>query len=67
MLRRPLTAIELKIDDISEFEHHRRKAKQDKLQKSLSSDFPVFEAGPKSRAEICSRVGYNPNQTNTNK
>lgn len=63
MLRRPPTAIELKLDDIIEYEQHRRKVRQDKLQKNLS-DLPSFEAGPKSKQEIYNRIGYNPSQSN---
>jgi len=63
MLRRPPTSIELKLDDIIEYEQHRRKVKQDKLQKSLS-DLPSFNPGPKSKQEIYNRIGYNPDQGN---
>ncbi|KAF7268902.1 anaphase-promoting complex subunit CDC26-like [Rhynchophorus ferrugineus] len=63
MLRRPPTAIELKLDDITEYEQHRRKIKHDKLQKSISSDLPSFQTGPKSKQEIYNRIGYNPSQS----
>ncbi|XP_030751709.1 anaphase-promoting complex subunit CDC26-like [Sitophilus oryzae] len=60
MLRRVPTAIEPKLDDITEYEQHIRKIRQEKLQKSLASDLPSFQTGPKSKQEVYNRIGYNP-------
>ncbi|KAL1498427.1 hypothetical protein ABEB36_009232 [Hypothenemus hampei] len=53
MLRRPPTAIELKLDDITEYEQHMRKVK---LQSSLPLNLPSVHTGPKGKLEIHNRV-----------
>ncbi|KAG5883273.1 hypothetical protein JTB14_018119 [Gonioctena quinquepunctata] len=58
MLRRPPTSIELKLDDINEYEEIRQQSKE-KQQKPFP-DPPSWQPGPKSKQEIYSRVGYVP-------
>ncbi|CAG9827510.1 unnamed protein product [Diabrotica balteata] len=56
MLRRPPTSIELKLDDISEYEE--MKQNKEKQQKSFSP--PVWSVAPKTNKEIYARIGYVP-------
>lgn len=57
MLRRPPISIQLKLDDISEYEEMRQQSKD----KSKSfNEPPLIQTGPKSKQEIFSRVGYVP-------
>lgn len=57
MLRRPPTSIELKLDDITEYED--MKQNKEKQQQSFN-DLPTWKPGPKSNKEMYSRVGYVP-------
>lgn len=58
MLRRPPTSIELKLDDINEYEEI--KQNKEKNKKSFC-DQPVWApAGAKSKQEMYNRVGYVP-------
>ncbi|KAJ8966655.1 hypothetical protein NQ314_003382 [Rhamnusium bicolor] len=59
MLRRPPISIELKLDDINEYEEMRQQQSKEKQQKSFT-DPPSWPSGPKSKQEIYSRVGYVP-------
>ncbi|KAJ8910734.1 hypothetical protein NQ315_016132 [Exocentrus adspersus] len=59
MLRRPPINIELKLDDISEYEEMRQQQSKMKQQK-LFTEPPSWPSGPKTKQEIYSRVGYVP-------
>ncbi|KAJ8939416.1 hypothetical protein NQ318_020870 [Aromia moschata] len=52
-------SIELKLDDINEYEELRQQQSKEKQQKSFT-DPPSWQTGPKSKQEIYSRVGYVP-------
>lgn len=54
MLRRPPTSLELKMDDISEYEEIKQKEKQS----STSTELPKWAMGHKSKAELHARIGY---------
>lgn len=57
MLRRPPTSIELKMDDISEYEEMRQKDKQPKS----TTELPKWSSvRPKSKTEIQARIGFIP-------
>lgn len=61
MLRRPLTAIELKFDDMVEYEEMRREAAKEQAKAGKpSNDLPTWQAGPKSKEEVYQRIGYIP-------
>ncbi|KAJ8970546.1 hypothetical protein NQ317_005816 [Molorchus minor] len=61
MLRRPPISIELKLDDINEYEEMRQQQQQSKEKQQKSyTDPPSWQSGPKSKQEIYSRVGYVP-------
>lgn len=63
MLRRPPIQIELKLDDINEYEEMRQQQTKEKQQKSFNEP-PTWQTGPKNKQEIYSRVGYIPNSNN---
>ncbi|KAF5270746.1 hypothetical protein FQA39_LY01484 [Lamprigera yunnana] len=56
MLRRPPTSIELKLDDVIEYEVVRREQEANKEQnkKQPYNDPPAWQPGPKSKQEIIS-------------
>jgi hypothetical protein len=63
MLRRPPTNIEMKLDDIREYEYMRQQMakEQEKQSKGCFSEAtPTWSNGPKSKDEIYSRIGYVP-------
>lgn len=61
MLRRPPTSIELKLDDIAEYEEMRQEAAKEQMKNSKSyNDVPNWQPGPKSKQEIYQRIGYVP-------
>lgn len=57
MLRRPPTSIQLKLDDITEYEVMKLQTK-DKAK--TSNEPPTLQVGPKSKQEIFSRIGIVP-------
>nr|CAH7714448.1 unnamed protein product [Callosobruchus chinensis] len=59
MLRRPPTSIELKLDDISEYEEMREQLNKEK-QGPKPPPIPSWQPGPKSKLEVYARVGYTP-------
>lgn len=61
MLRRPPTSIELKLDDIAEYEQIRQeKAKEQAKTSKIGTEVPNWLTGPKTREEIYNRIGYVP-------
>lgn len=63
MLRRPPTSIELKLDDIKEYEDMRQEAAEDDDKMSTGksyNDVPNWQSGPKTKEQIYSRIGYVP-------
>lgn len=60
MLRRNLTSIELKLDDIMEYENVHRERVAAKEQKATKSDYnePPAVPEPKTRQEVLARIGY---------
>lgn len=61
MLRRPPTSIELKLDDIAEYEQMRQeKAKEQAKSSKNGTEVPNWLTGPKTRDEIFNRIGYVP-------
>lgn len=61
MLRRPPTSIELKLNDILEYEEMCRQMSKDKADKSSTTlDVPTWQSGPKDKQEVYNRVGYIP-------
>ncbi|KAJ3646177.1 hypothetical protein Zmor_023775 [Zophobas morio] len=62
MLRRPPTTVELKLDDIREYEYKRQQMgkDQEKQSKNFGDTPPPWSGGPKSKEEIYSRIGYAP-------
>lgn len=68
MIRRPPTSMELKIDDLPEYENYCREettAKIAKLQSKIgvnksSHETVVFPGGAKTKQEIQERIGYVP-------
>lgn len=68
MIRRPPTSIELKLDDLGEYEAYRREQETAKEQSkgSKPQEPPAWTAGPKAKQEIYERIGYfPPNNANT--
>ncbi|CAH1958665.1 unnamed protein product [Acanthoscelides obtectus] len=59
MLRRPPTGIELKLDDITEYEEMREQLNKEK-QGSKPLQLPPWQPGPKGKLEVYARVGYTP-------
>ncbi|CAH0556684.1 unnamed protein product [Brassicogethes aeneus] len=59
MLRRPPTNIELKLNDIQEYEEMRQQIIKEKSNKS-GFDLPTWQPGPKIKQEVYSRLGYIP-------
>lgn len=67
MLRRPPTSIELKLDDVVEYEDVRREQEANKEQnKKPYNDPPAWQQGPKSKQEIYNRIGYAPQNSMNN-
>lgn len=70
MLRRPPTSIELKLDDVSEYENLRRELETAKEPSKISKPYnepPTWQPGPKTKQEIHNRIGYvAPNRSPTN-
>lgn len=63
MLRRPPTTIELKLDDITEYEQMRQEIAKDQMKISRPyNEVPNWQPGPKSKEEIYSRIGYVPSE-----
>lgn len=65
MLRRPPTSLELKLDDIVEYETLRRN--QEALKKGQAKPYnepPKWNPGPKSKSEVYGRIGYAPSSQN---
>ncbi|XP_017768060.1 PREDICTED: anaphase-promoting complex subunit CDC26-like isoform X2 [Nicrophorus vespilloides] len=65
MLRRPPTNVELKLDDILEY-NTMKKEQESSKDPSDSKSFntpPTWNAGPKSKSEVYKRVGYIPPAT----
>lgn len=62
MLRRTPTSIELKLDDINEFEEMRQEMAKEQSPPSKPSynDVPNWQSGPKTKEEIYQRIGYVP-------
>lgn len=61
MLRRPPTSIELKLDDIAEFEEMRQQVTKDQTKPGKSyNQLPDWQPGPKTKEEIQERIGYVP-------
>lgn len=62
MLRRPLTSIELKLDDISEYDQMRKEcAPSDRSDNGpVQPKLPTWQSGPKTKEEVYSRIGYVP-------
>lgn len=61
MLRRPPTSIELKLDDITEYEEIRQEAVKEQMKNSKSfNEVPNWQAGAKTKEEIYQRIGYVP-------
>lgn len=58
MLRRPPTNIELKIDDIRDYEYMRQQMLKDQEKNKSFGESPAWQCGPKSKEEIYSRIGY---------
>lgn len=62
MIRRPLTEITLKLDDLQEYEAYRRsQTSNSSLASEMQEDTPKsMGAGSKAAEEIHSRIGYAP-------
>lgn len=62
MIRRPLTEITLKLDDLQEYENYRRdQANATSLGTEMQEDTPKsITGGPKTTEEIHNRIGYAP-------
>lgn len=61
MLRRPPTSIELKLDDVVEYETARKEQEAAKAQMKNSKPYnepPAWQAGPKAKEEVHNRIGY---------
>lgn len=66
MLRRPPVSIELKLEDLAEYENYRREQELSKDQSKTSKtsqDTPNWSQGPKTKQEIYGRIGYVPPST----
>lgn len=63
MIRRPPTNIELKLDDLGEYEAYRRQqeSSKDQQKNNKSVQEPTnWNAGPKAKQEIYDRIGFVP-------
>lgn len=60
MLRRAPTTIELKLDDIREYEYMRQQMAKDQDKKGFGDNLPSWQIGPKSKEEVYARIGYVP-------
>ncbi|KAF2889503.1 hypothetical protein ILUMI_16669 [Ignelater luminosus] len=63
MIRRFPTSIELKLDDVVEYETMRKEQEAAREQQKNSKPYnepPCWQAGPKSKQEIHARIGYLP-------
>lgn len=62
MIRRPLTEITLKLDDLQEYEAYRReKSNTSSTGAEMQEDTPKFlGAGTKTSEDIHNRIGYAP-------
>lgn len=62
MIRRPLTEITLKLDDVQEYENlNHDQAKRSAMAFDLQKHYPKsLGIGPKSTEEILNRIGYAP-------
>lgn len=58
MLRRPPTSIQLKLDDISEYEEKLQELAKSSPNKTLNE----LTWNPKSKQEVYSRIGYVPDK-----
>lgn len=68
MIRRAPTSIELKLDDLGEYEAYRNEqelAKEQAKGAKPTQEPPAWNPGPKGKLEIYERIGYVP-PTNTN-
>lgn len=57
MLRRPPISIQLRLEDISEYEEMRQQSKDNKPK---SFELPSWQTGIKPKQEIYARIGYVP-------
>lgn len=66
MIRRPLTEITLKLDDLHEYETFRRdQAVSSNSVSEMQDESPKSQGlGPKSTEEIHNRIGYAPKKPN---
>lgn len=62
MLRRPPTSIELKLDDLSEYENLRREQESKDSAKPGKSynEVPKWQPGQRPVKEVYERIGYTP-------
>lgn len=61
MLRRPPTSIELKLDDITEYEQMRQEVAKEQMKVSKAyNEVPNWQPAPKTKEEIYNRIGYVP-------
>ncbi|XP_044272587.1 anaphase-promoting complex subunit CDC26-like [Tribolium madens] len=65
MLRRPPTTIELKVDDIREYEYMRQQIAKEQEKGKGFEGAPNWQSGPKSKEEVYSRIGYVPPEKTT--
>lgn len=62
MLRRPPTSIQLKLDDISEYEEKQQELARSSMGKQPYND---LQWNPKSKQEVHARIGYIPDKPQT--
>ncbi|CAK1555790.1 unnamed protein product [Leptosia nina] len=65
MIRRPLTEIKLKLEDLQEYENSKRDQNHLSLLQSMRNDYDKITitspvGGPKTTEEIHERIGYAP-------
>lgn len=61
MIRRPLTEITLKLDDLRDYETFRRDQASSSLVTEMQEETPKpLNTGPKSTEEVHNRIGYAP-------
>lgn len=67
MIRRPLTELFLKLDDLQEYEAFRREQANASTVTEMQEDTPKsLGAGTKTAEEIHNRIGYAPKKKNPN-
>ncbi|KYB25814.1 hypothetical protein TcasGA2_TC031276 [Tribolium castaneum] len=65
MLRRPPTTIELKVDDIREYEFMRQQIAKEQEKAKVFEGGPSWQSGPKPKEEVYARIGYVPPEKST--